>query len=354
VPALTFTGPDALEWRDGEAASSLESDAAALVRPIAVATCDLDDLIVAGRAPFPAPFAIGHEGVAEVVDVGDTVTGFVPGDRVIVPFQVSCGFCGPCSQGRTGNCATVPWGSTYGFGFGDAYWGGFLADLVRVPYADHMLVPLPHGVSVEAAASASDNIPDGYRTVSMLRDTWPGAPVLVVGGAAAGSIPLYAVGYAAALGAERVLYVDEDPGRREVATRMGATETLGELPERLREGFPITVDSSANPRGLELALRATAPDGICTSTGIYFPGASDEPRFPLFEMYVRNATFVTGRPHVRMVIPDALHGIASGAIDPTLVTTHVVDWDDAADALVEHDWTKLVFTRDAGRSRAAA
>src|SRR4051812_21705787 len=99
MPALTFTGPEALEWRDAEALT-LESDAAALVRPVAVATCDLDDLIVAGRAPFPAPYAIGHEGVAEVVDVGDAVTGFVPGGRVIVPFQVSCGTCGPCMEGR--------------------------------------------------------------------------------------------------------------------------------------------------------------------------------------------------------------------------------------------------------------
>jgi alcohol dehydrogenase len=371
MPALTFTGPDELEWRDEDSPPSLGSDAAALVRPIAVATCDLDDMIVAGASPFPAPFGIGHEGVAEVLDVGDAVSAFKPGDQVIVPFQVSCGLCGPCSQGRTGNCATVPWGSTYGFGFGDAYWGGFLADLVRVPYADHMLVPQPAGVSAEAAASASDNIPDGYRAVSMLRDQWPGAPVLVVGGAAAGSIGLYAVGHAVALGSERVVYVDEDEGRRAVAERLGAHETLDEVPERLQEGFPITVDSSANPRGLELALRATAPDGVCTSTGIYFPGGSgvnaatakalprqaapsvsddppamsDAPRFPLFEMYVRNTTFVTGRPHVRTVIPDALHGIASGALDPTLVTTRVVPWEDAADALVEHDWTKLVFTR---------
>src|SRR4051812_46084750 len=253
MPALTFTGPDALEWRDVEAALTLDSDVAALVRPIAVATCDLDDLIVAGRAPFPAPYAIGHEGVAEVVDVGDAVTGFVPGDRVIVPFQVSCGSCRPCLDGRTGNCATVPWGSTYGFGYGDAYWGGFLADLVRVPYADHMLVPLPRGVPVEAAASASDNIPDGYRTVSMLRDRWPGAPVLVVGGAAAGSIPLYAVGYAAALGAERVLYVDEDPERRAGGEGVGATESPGEIPERVRPGVPINSRSKRHPRGPQTA-----------------------------------------------------------------------------------------------------
>jgi threonine dehydrogenase-like Zn-dependent dehydrogenase len=133
-----------------------------------------------------------------------------------------------------------------------------------------------------------------------------------------------------------------------VAARLGA-ETLGEVPERLDEGFPITVDSSASARGLELALRSTAPDGTCTSTGVYFD-PSVVPRFPLFEMYVRNATFTTGRPHVRMVIPDALDPIVDGSLDPTLVTSHVVDWSDAAEALLAHDWTKLVFRRDATRS----
>src|SRR4051794_25529793 len=134
MPGLTYVGANELEWRDSPP-RELESDGAALVRPIAVATCDLDALIVSGGSPFPAPFVIGHEGVAEVVDVGDRVTSFTPGQRVIVPFQVSCGTCAPCLDGRTANCATVPWSSTYGFGFGDAYWGGFLDELVNVPYA---------------------------------------------------------------------------------------------------------------------------------------------------------------------------------------------------------------------------
>jgi threonine dehydrogenase-like Zn-dependent dehydrogenase len=342
MPSLTFAGPGQLEWRDSQPLE-LDSDLAALVKPIAVATCDLDALIVAGISPFPPPFAIGHEGVAEVTDVGDRVTSVKPGDRVVMPFQVSCGMCGPCLDGRTGNCATVPWQSTYGFGFGDAYWGGFLDDLVPIPYADHMLVPLPAGVPPEAAASASDNGPDGYRAVAALRDRWPSAAVLVVGGAGPGSIGLYAVGHAIALGAERVVYVDADEHRRGIATRLGA-ETIGELPDRLDERFPITVDSSASPRGLELALHSTAPDGVCTSTGIYFD-PSTVPPFPLFEMYVKNTTFVTGRPHARTLIPDALHNIGAGGFDPTAVTTRVVDWQDAPGALVERGWNKLVFTR---------
>jgi alcohol dehydrogenase len=342
MPSLTFTGPRELEWRESEA-PKLNSDEGALVRPVAVATCDLDALIVAGGSPFPPPFAIGHEGVAEVVEVGDRVSSFAAGDRVVIPFQVSCGTCAACVDGRTGNCSTVPWQSTYGFGFGDAYCGGFLSDLVRIPYADHMLVPLPAGIAPEAAASASDNGPDGYRAVAPLRDRWPGASVLVVGGAGPGSIGLYAVGHARALGAERVVYVDADEGRRAIAERLGA-ETVADVPDRLDEHFPITVDASANPRGLELALRATAADGICTSTGIYFD-ASDPPNFPLFEMYVRNTTFVTGRPHARTLIPDALHSIESGGFDPTVVTTKVVDWADAPEALIERGWNKLVFTR---------
>lgn len=341
MPALTYQGPDDLRWTPTPV-PRLDSDDSALVRPVCVATCDLDDYIVSGDSPFEAPFSLGHEGVAEVVEVGDRVRSFSVGDLVIVPFQVSCGTCAPCRQGRTANCASVPMASTYGFGFEAARWGGFLSDLVAVPYADHMLVALPAGISPEAAAGTSDNISDGFRTVSMLRDRWPGAPVLVVGGAGVGSIGLYAVGSAMSLGAERVLYIDPDSHRRDVAERFGA-QTMSEVPDRLEELFPITVDSSANPRGLELALRSTAPDGTCTSTGIYFDEI-EQPTFPLLEMYVRNVTFFTGRPHVRGVIDQVTEQIGAG-FDPTVVTTRVVDWADAPDALVAHDYTKLLFRR---------
>jgi alcohol dehydrogenase len=279
-----------------------------------------------------------------VVEVGDGVQGFAPGDRVVVPFQISCGSCDRCVAGRTASCRSVPPGSTYGFGIAGTPWGGFLSDLVHVPYADHMLVPLPAGLEPAVAASASDNIPDGYRTVSALRDRWPGAPVLVCGGAAAGSIGLYAVAQAVALGASRVVYVDADAGRRAVAAAFGA-EVVDAWPESFERTFPITVDASADPRGLELALRSTATDGMCTSTGIYFPEVVDAPEFPLLLMYARNVAFLTGRPHVQELIPPVLELIDGGAIDPAVVTTRVVEWDDAPDALLESGWTKLVFRR---------
>src|SRR5947209_7772028 len=162
--ALTYAGPDRLEWREAPDAE-LQGDREAVVRPLAVATCDLDALIVAGQSPFQPPFALGHECTAEVVDVGGAVSSVRPGDRVSVPFQISCGDCDPCRRGRSGNCRGVKWQSTYGFGVAVEEYGGFLSDRVRVPFADHMLVPLPTALDPVAVASASDNVVDGWRTV---------------------------------------------------------------------------------------------------------------------------------------------------------------------------------------------
>jgi alcohol dehydrogenase len=342
VEQIAYVGPGSLERQDVPA-PALQGDGEALVRPLAIATCDLDALIVAGQSPFPPPFPIGHECVAEVVDVGDGVSAAEPGDRVVVPFQISCGECEPCRRGRTGNCSGVPWQSTYGFGPHVAMWGGFLADVARVPFADHMLARVPDGLDSAAVASASDNIVDAWRTVAPQLEREPGAAVLVVGGAGPGSIGVYAAGIAVALGAERVVYVDRDERRTALASELGAEGRHEDpLPERLDHHFAITVDASADPNGLGLALRATAADGTCTSTGIYF-GSGVE--LPLFEMYVKNTTFHTGRCHARADIPRVLDLAADGRLQPEKVTSRVVTWDDAVDALLARDWVKLVVSR---------
>ena len=336
---LTYTAPRVLEWREAPA-PGLSSDGAALVRPVAVATCDLDALIVEGVSPFPPPFPIGHECVAEVLDVGDAVSSLQPGQLVSVPFQISCGGCDACRGGRSSNCEGVAFMSSYGFGPAVDQWGGFLSDVVCVPYAEHMLVPVPAGLDPVAVASASDNISDAWRTVAPALAEHPGADVLIVGGAGPGSIGLYAAGLAVALGSQSVLYVDADASRRETAARLGA-QTLAETPKRVGP-YPITVDASADPEGLGLALRSTAPDGVCTSAAIYF---GEPPALPLLEMYTKGITFRTGRANAREAMPHVLHLAASGAIHPEFVTTSVVPWADGADALLEGAWTKLVIAR---------
>src|SRR5205085_1873594 len=79
-----------------------------------VTRCDLDLTIAGGKSGLPGPFALGHETAGRVVDVGSAVKNFVPGDLVIVPFQISCGECASCRRGHTNTCTSVPFRSSYG------------------------------------------------------------------------------------------------------------------------------------------------------------------------------------------------------------------------------------------------
>ena len=336
---LTLDVTGRIEWRDVPA-PRLEGDGEALVRPLAVTRCDIDLPYVAGFLPPPRPFALGHECVGEITALGDGVRGFRVGQRVIVPFQISCGQCDRCRRGQTGSCRTAGPGASYGLGaLGGLEWGGALADLVRVPYADAMLVPLPAGISARSVASMSDNIPDGWRTVAPGLERWPGAPVLVVGGGAVG-IPVYAVGIALALGAERVDYLDHDPVRLARAERVGAHPVEGPYPRRAGR-YPITVDASGIPAGLVCALRSTDVGGVCTSVAIYW----DEVALPLLEMYTRGVTFVTARVDARAAIPAALGLVDGGRFQPELVTETVAPWDEAPAVLARHR-AKTVIVRD--------
>jgi threonine dehydrogenase-like Zn-dependent dehydrogenase len=320
---LRFIEKGKLEWREAPD-PKLEGHGEALVRPLALATCDIDVAFIQGRYPAES-FPFGHEGVAEVTDVGDEVATVKPGDLVSVPFEISCGECDACRAGRTGSCESVPRLSTYGLPIGPDY-GGFASDSVRVPYADAMLVPIPEEVDPSAVASLSDNIPDAWRCVAPQLAERPGAPVLVAMGA--GSIALYSVAIALALGAERVDVVGGRPRDRELAEKLGANVLDDEFPDRA--GFyPITVDASADPGGLACALRSTDRDGFSTSIGIYF-----EPTpMPLLDMFTQGVTFVTGRPHVRTIMPEVLELVRQGRFDPDPMTAQKISWDDAAEVL---------------------
>jgi alcohol dehydrogenase len=330
-------GTAALRWEEIDEPPRPGPDAA-LVRPVAVATCDLDVAVLRGRYPLEGPYPFGHEGVIEVVATGESVTTVSPGDRAVVPFQISCGACDPCRRGHTGNCASHPRMSTYGLGvMGGLQWGGLLADLVVVPHADAMLVALPEGIDPIAIASASDNIPDAWRTVGPQLAANPRTEVLVVGGdAGPNSIGLYAVGLALALSAARVTYLDHEPDRLAIAATYGA-ELIDSAPPRKAGSFPITVDASGTPEGLRCALNSTAFDGTCTSPSVYL----EDPSLPMFSMYSRCCTLHTGRAHVRPAIPEVLALVAAG-FDPSPVTSTIAGRSEAVEALC-HPPLKLVI-----------
>ncbi len=343
---LTYIKPGLLEWHDVQR-PHLAAATDALVRPISVARCDLDLCIVTGKGTgsrtFPGPFAIGHETVGVVTEAGEAA-GVMPGDMVIVPFQLSCGRCPNCQQGLTGACSAYPARAAYGLKpSSGTEFGGALSETIRVPFADHMLVKVPQGVDPVHIASVTDNYPDGWRAVAPQLKACPGARVLVIGGRwqATG---LYAAGLAVSLGASEVLYLDDDSNRRAVATKMGARAEPLALGDRdvATPKFAITVDASADHEALKFAFASTASNGTITIVAMYF---GDEIPIPLEAIYSRIISVQTGRIHSRTLFPTALSHCAEGHFHPEVVTTRVVPFSQAAEAYFDPS-PKLVFNND--------
>ena len=324
---LVFVEPGKLEWREVPA-PRLGALGQALVRPLAVARCDIDPLILRGATPVRGPFAFGHECVGEIVDLSDDVRSLETGDRVVVSFEIACGACERCQRGETSTCLSAgPKPAMYGLrALGGEDWGGALSDLLRVPFARSMLVPLPEGADPVTYASAGDNVCDGWRTVVPQLRSRPGAPVLVVGGGAQ-SIGLYAVDAARATSDAPVVYLDQDPARLAIAESLGAESIEGDYEPP--GSYPITVDASARPEGLRCALQSLEEGGICTSVGIYY---KDVP-IPLLQMYVGGATFQTGRCNACHHLPDVVAAIAGEQLHPDTVRSRIATFAEAVDAM---------------------
>jgi alcohol dehydrogenase len=298
----------------------------------------MDCPLMLGAIQIPLPLHPGHECVAEVLSVGERVTSVRPGDRVIVPFQISCGACPPCLAGHTGSCAGVSPLSMYGFGLAGGHWGGAFSDELAVPYADAMLVALPEGIEPAAAVSVADNVCDAYRHIGpylpgVLAED-PDASVLVVGATGRRSLftpscSLYTGLIARAMGAPTVCFADSRKDVRAHAERLGMQAVH---PRELRgmAPFPLVADMSVD--GLATALQATAPDGTCSSSG----GLRRQLSIPFLQMYIRNVSLHVGRTHVRTLIPEVLSLMTAGGLRPETVTTNVSGLDDAPRVLREH------------------
>lgn len=363
---LMFIEPGVLRWDEIEAPKLLEGEDA-LIRPLAVARCDLDLALIDGIAPFrgkmlhcmrnhlpgwlgqrgifrnaplKGPFPLGHESVAEVIEVGPDVKTVKPGDLVIAAFQISCGRCANCLRMQTNACLAVPPRSAFGLGdLGGLQWGGMLTEVTRVPFANHMLTPVPEGADLISLASMSDNAVDGYRAVALPLRVFPEAKVLVVGGLAQ-SLGLYAAAAAIGLGASSVDYLDTDPTRLEVAARVGANPINMAYPEKFGS-YLVTVDASGEVPGLHCAIASTSPGGYCTSIAMYLK--TNTP-MPLRAMYGNDIVFSTGRANVSAHLPATLELVKSGSYKPGLVTTHVAAWEDAAKEF-KHPSPKVVIAR---------
>jgi threonine dehydrogenase-like Zn-dependent dehydrogenase len=373
VRELQFIRSGRLAWRERDA-PIVQDPGDAVVRPFVAGRCDGDTVpihrpvsramqvgiaigaidpvvgCICGAVPFKGPFAIGHECVAQVVAVGTGVRQIRIGQTVIVPWAVSCGSCPQCRRGLTSKCSTTTSRTLAAYGFGQANgpWGGMIADEFRVPFADHMLVPVPPGVPALRVAAAGDNLADAWRSVVPPLTERPGASVLVIGGGAK-SIGLYAAGLAAAHGGRIVDYLDDDPGRRRIAESFGA-RPVATAPARRRGShraatsvsYDVVVEASSRAAGIRRALRSLAPGGVCTAVGYYLAAGT---RVPLMRMYATDATLRIGVSHARAVLPDLLAFVERTGYAAEHVNTLTADWDDAPSAYAART-TKVVLQRD--------
>ncbi|MDA1362482.1 alcohol dehydrogenase catalytic domain-containing protein [Glycomyces luteolus] len=331
---LTYVARRTLEWREAPD-PRLESDQQAIVAPVAATTCDVDSMIIAGHGFIEPPFPIGHECVARVVETGDSVTAVRPGDLVVVPWAINCGTCDRCRAGLTAHCTAVPHMAMYGAPLG-GNWGGLFADLVRVPWADAMLVPLPAGLDPVAMASAGDNWSLAWRLVAPHLKRVPGARVVVI---ARGSIGLYVCDIARALGASDVLYIDPEREHRNLAEGFGARTAEELMPDE--KGFDLAVEATGRVDELGEALESLVPEGFCESAGNHFrPG-----ELPLLDMYLTGVTMRIARDNVRVHLPDALDLALHGDVDPGRVVSGVYDWERLPEVLTERH-RKPVFVRE--------
>ncbi len=336
---LTLVDVDQVEWQDVPE-PVLSGPEAAVARPIAVSVCDFDRALVAGVLDvLPLPIPLGHEIVAEVSEIGASVRTVQVGGQVVVPLQVSCGACGPCRAGRSNSCEAVPRLSNYGLGAVGGGYGGGMSDLLAVPYADAMLVPVPEGCAPTDCVAVGCNLVDVHRCLAGPLAAFPGGDVLVVGGHGA-SFALYVVAMARVLGAGDVDFLADDPSQRAHAAALRARAL--EPGARLRRfGYSVVCDLSLDERRLAIGAAACAPDGYCIVPWVY-PGNATP--LPLEAMFRNSVTLVTGQPHARGHVEPVLDLIAWGAIRTTTVPTDVVDWSDAAVAY-GRGTTKRIFVR---------
>lgn len=271
------------------------------------------------------PVVLGHEFIGVIDAVGSAVDRFAVGDRVAAGAGVWCGRCGWCRRGQTNLCASY-W--TYGLSA-----DGGLTEAVTVPAA--MLHPIARHVSDDNAALAQP-LAVGFHAVDRSRIR-PGDVVVVHGVGAIGS---FVVAGAAAAGAGAIVAVDVDPGRLEVAARLGATHTVDAREvdplEALRDLTgsvlaDVTVEASGLADGMSRVQRLTRRGGTVLLVGL----PKQEVSFDAVHLILREVDVMTTVAHVCDVnLPAALDLLARQDLAALLVEK-VVPLDRAVeDALV--------------------
>jgi threonine dehydrogenase-like Zn-dependent dehydrogenase len=339
----------------------------AIIKVTACAICGSDLHLTGGYVPnMKKGDVMGHETMGEVVEVGRDIRKLKIGDRVVVPFTISCGECPQCQAGHFSCCErSNPAGPeqskqtgypTAGlFGYSHAYGGfpGGQAEYLRVPYADVGPIKVPDGLTDEQVLFLSDIFPTGYMAAENC-NIEQGDTVLVFG---CGPVGQFAIKSAFLLGAGRVLAVDTVPERLDLARRSGA-ETLDYTDEHLQdhivemtkgrgpdsvieavgleshghgglmESVKTHLPASERPYALEQAILACRPCGTVSLPGVFIGSVT----VPMGTVVGKALTLKTGQTHVQKYLEPLMQRIVKGEIDPSFLITHRVALEDGPEA----------------------
>jgi alcohol dehydrogenase len=344
--ALVYGGPGIREWK--EAPDPVIVDATDAIIGVDTTTiCGTDLHILKGDVPEVTPGRIlGHEAVGTVEAVGDAVTNFRPGDRVLVSCISACGRCRFCREGHYGQCR-----GGGGWVLGHLI-DGTQAEYVRIPFADTSLYKLPSSVSDEEAVMLSDILPTSYE-VGVLNGTVQPADVVAIVGA--GPIGLAATLTARLLSPRHVIAIDIADSRLEMAKQFGADETVNsgrdDAVARIRAltedlGADVVIEAVGVPETFELCTQLVRPGGHVANVGVHGKPAS----LALEKLWAANVTITTGLVDTYST-PTLLQMVASGQLSTRAFATHhcaLTDiekaYDTFANAGTEHA-LKVVITK---------
>lgn len=377
MKAVTFQGTKDIQVKEVEDPRLQQKDDI-IVRITSTAICGSDLHIYQGALPAQKDYVIGHEPMGIVEEVGPEVTRVKKGDRVVLPFNISCGECFYCNHDMESQCDNSnrnPEVHTGGyFGFTERYgnYPGGQAEFLRVPYGNFMPFVIPESCELEdeALLFLSDVLPTAYWSVENA-GVKPGDTVTVLG---SGPIGLMAQKFAWMKGAKRVIAVDRLPYRLDKAKRMNNSEVFNfedydDMGEHIREitqgGADVVIDcvgmdgkkstleeigqklkiQGGTLSAIEIGIKAVRKFGTMQLTGVY---GSTYNMFPLGNLFERNINLRMGQAPVIHYMPELFRKITAGEFDPTEITSHRIALENAKEAyriFYEHEdeCTKVIL-----------
>jgi alcohol dehydrogenase len=326
MKALVYHGPGAIAWEE-RPLPVVEEPADVVVRVSKTTICGTDLAILKGGVPSVAPGRVlGHEATGYVTAVGPAVADLAVGDHVIVPCTTSCGRCAACRKGLFSSCARGGWvlGNTI---------DGVQAEYARIPLADSSLHKIPPGMDEEAALMLADILPTGLEVGVQKGEVGLGDTVAVLG---AGPVGLATIMAAQFFAPARVIAVDIDPSRLELARSLGATHAVnnsaGDAREQIMaitggEGVDVAIEVIGSPATCELAQAIIGPGGRMANIGIY----SKSVELHKHVLWTRNVTIRMGVVNTSS-IPALLRLIQAGKLDPRRLISHRFALDQVVEA----------------------